>query len=147
MNTTAKTLVFWMVILISAIVLWQVVKSSNSSQPAPEISYSKFLSQVNAGNVAAVKISKTRADGTFREGGSFRVFLPESQEQLLATLQAKDVEVWYAESQEGAWSWLTNLAPLLLLAVLWYWMIRRMNTFYKARANSATASGPPGVIG
>jgi ATP-dependent Zn protease len=90
MNTTIKTVAFW---LVSATLLWRVVKSSKSTTPsAPEISYSQFLSQVDDGNVATVRISK----------------------------RLKNVEIWYADSPEDSgWGWLVNLfAPLLLLAAL-----------------------------
>jgi len=44
MNQTIKTVVFWCVIMLSAFLLWQVVKSGQNQQRTPEISYSEFLS-------------------------------------------------------------------------------------------------------
>jgi hypothetical protein len=35
MNPTFKTLVFWLVILVSAFLLWQVVKANPSDQNVP----------------------------------------------------------------------------------------------------------------
>ena len=144
-NSTIKTVIFWLVILVSATLLWQVVKSGNSrTQPAPEISYSQFLTQVDAGNVVMVRISKTRADGIYHNGGPFRVNVPGSQEQMLQTLRQKNVEIWYADSPEqSGWGWLVNLfAPLVLLAALWFFMIRQMKT--KANLENARTAATAG---
>ncbi len=40
MNSTVKTVVFWLVILLSAIVLWQVVKMGGGGQKEKEINFS-----------------------------------------------------------------------------------------------------------
>jgi cell division protease FtsH len=129
MNSTIKTIVFWPVILVSATLLWQVVRSGDSrTQRAPEISYSQFLSEVDAGNVIKIRILNLEARGTHRDGSAFRVNVPSSQEQMLQTLRQKNVEIWYADTNSGSINWLANLAPLLLLAALWFFMIRQMRT-------------------
>ena len=52
MNRTIKAVIFWAVIVVSAFLLWQQVRTS-VDKPAgqvSEISYSAFLSQVAAGS-------------------------------------------------------------------------------------------------
>jgi cell division protease FtsH len=149
MNATLRTLIFWIVILFSAIVLWQVVKTNNSAKAAPEISYSQFLSEVRAGDVTRVKISRSHADGFYRDGRSFQVIVPNSQEQMLGTLEAKGVEIWYTESENGnPWAWFGNLLPLVFLAALWYYMIRQLRARTRALGTTANASNdPPASIG
>jgi cell division protease FtsH len=140
MNSTVKTVVFWLVILLASVSLWQVVKTGSNTRRTTVISYSQFLSDVDAGNVTRARISGTEADGTYREGDPFRVIVPPSQEQMLQTLRQKNVEVWYAESSSGSVSWLMNLfAPLALLAALWFFMIRQMKT--RASIQRAGVSG------
>lgn len=143
MNKSIKNFIFWLVILVSAIVLWQTVKSANNTSggaPVHEISYSQFLSQVDAGNVAKVRISGTTVDGSNRDGGSFRVIVSPSQEQMLETLRQKNVEIWYARTGESSANWLINLAPLVLLAALWFLMIRQMKTRANAKADAGAAT-------
>ena len=148
MNATLKTVIFWIGILVSATLLWQVAKTNNSTKAAPEISYSQFLSEVNAGEVTRVRISRSHAEGMYRDGRSFRVMVPNSQEQMLGTLEAKGVEIWYTETENGTWSWFLNLLPLVLLAVLWYFMIRRMRARTRALGTGANRSStPPAPIG
>jgi cell division protease FtsH len=128
MNSTVKTVVFWMVILFAALALWQVVKNSSTTERVPEISYSQFLAKADSGDIARVRISKVRAGGICRDGSSFRVVLPSSQEQMLQLLREKEVEIWYADTADDlGWGWLTNLvAPVILLAALWFFMIRQI---------------------
>ena len=148
MSRTVKMIIFWVVILFSAVMLWQVVKSANQSPQVSEISYSQFINQINAGSITQVRISKTRVRGTRSDGSVFQVVVPESQDEMLADLEAKGAEIWYMEPQDtGTWSWLTNLAPLLLLGALWYFMIRQMRIATKAsaaRAASGSAAPPIG---
>jgi cell division protease FtsH len=138
MNQTVKAVIFWLVILLAATSLWQVVKNSNTQRTA-EISYSQFLSELDRGTVTRVNISNIQADGTYRDGGRFRVNLPTSQEQMLQSLQQTNVEVWYVGSSSGSATWLINLlAPLALVATLWFFMIRQMRT--KVNLDRARAS-------
>jgi cell division protease FtsH len=129
-NKAIKTVVFWVVVGFAALLLWQVTKA-NSVQPAiPEISYSQFMSDIDAGDVARVTISGNQVRAQYRaEGGTFRVTAPHSQAAMLASLQAKKAEIWIRES-EGGTSPVTQLlgtwAPLLLLGGLWFFMIRQM---------------------
>src|SRR5215469_5768847 len=122
----------------------RVVKTSNSAKAAPEISYSQFLSEVRAGDVTRVKISRSHADGFYRDGRSFQVIVPNRQEEMLGTLEATGVEIWYTESENGnPWSWFGNLLPVVFLAVLWYDMIRQTRARTRALGTTANASSTP----
>ena len=57
MNKGMKAAVFWMVIVVSAFLLWQTVKSGGSAQAIPEISYSDFVARVASGQVSKVTIA------------------------------------------------------------------------------------------
>jgi len=127
-NRTIKTVVFWIVIGISALLLWQVVKSSPAQQGIPEISYSQFMTQVEAGDVARVTIAGSQIQGIYRAGGGFRLIGPTSQGALLESLRERNVEIWFRDAANGSWplQLLGTWAPLLLLAALWFFMIRQM---------------------
>ena len=126
MNTVVKTILFWMVIVVSAFLLWQTVKSGGSSQPVPEISYSEFLARVASGQVSKVTIAGSVVRGYEAKSGGFRVIAPSNQAAMLDALQQHRVEIWFKEGTEQGWpTWLLNLAPLILLAALWFFMIRQ----------------------
>ena len=136
MDQTIKTVIFWLVILVAGILLFQVLKASNAPG-VTEISYSQFLSDVDAGNVAQIRISNTHADGTYRGGSQFRVTVPADQAQLLQTLRQKNVQIWYADTTKVTAGWLlTTVAPFALIAGIWFFMVARM------RARSRPPSAP-----
>ena len=69
MNSTAKTIIFWVVIAFSAVVLWVFVKQAQSGQKVQEMSMSQFMSDVDQGaikeiNVTGVEIKGKKTDGT-----------------------------------------------------------------------------------
>jgi cell division protease FtsH len=137
-NTSLKTVLFWGVILAAAVILWQVAKNGNQV-PAPEISYSEFMSRVQAGSVVKMRVEGRKGSGFYSDGKTFTVILPPDQGQSLAALEQNKVEIWFLDDTASSWSWITNLAPLALLAVLWFFMIRNIRTSAKAR-NPASAS-------
>ena len=140
MNSTVKTLVFWLVIMVSVFLLWQSVGVKPDAPKIPEISYSEFLSQVEGGNVSRLTISQNQVRGQYRDNSSFRVTVPMSQEGMLQTLRQKNVEVWVTDAANQDWpTRLMNFAPLLLLGALWLFMIRQMKSKQlQAQANSVT---------
>jgi cell division protease FtsH len=127
MNSTIKTLIFWAVIVLSAASLWQVVRAG-PERKISEISYSEFLSRVESGSVAKVTIFKSEIVGESHDGASFRLVPPSSQERMLQLLHDKNVEIWFRETAEGSspLQLLGSWAPLILLAALWFFMIRKM---------------------
>jgi ATP-dependent Zn protease len=96
--------------------------------------------------VSSVRIAGTSANGTYRDGSSFRLKVPASQEQMLEALRQKNVEIWYTESLASVRSpnWLVNLVPLALLAALWFFMVRQMRqrTLQSSTGGSNLVSGP-----
>ena len=146
MNSTFKTMVFWAVIVISAILLWQVVRSNNPAITRnPEISYSAFISKAQSGEITSVTITGTRIQGEYREGkGAFQLTGPSNPAPFLATLQEKGVEIRFRDEPSGSLplQLLGTWAPLLLLAALWLAMMRRFQ-----RRNSHSGPGGPDSSG
>jgi ATP-dependent Zn protease len=82
MNNGAKNAVLWAVIIMAALLLWQMAHPRPSDQRIPEIDYSRFMSEVDAGAVARVDIAGTRIRGTHRDGkGQFRLIGPTTRQQ------------------------------------------------------------------
>jgi cell division protease FtsH len=145
-NDKIKSALFWVAIAASTALLWTVIKSKSGSTPA-EISYADFLAQVEAGNVAKVKLSKAQAVGTRRDGTTFRTNLPDSQEGMLQTLHQKNVEIWVAPSEDKTTpGYIFNaILPLLVLAGLWYFMIRRMKASVSLKQKPPYDTKPPDI--
>ena len=152
MNKTVKVALFWAVIVVSATLLWQLVRGGADAarQPA-EISYSEFLTRVSAGHVASVRIAGSVVTGFDNKGASFKVIAPSNQTPMMEALQQREVEIWFRESTDQNWStWLLNLAPLILLGALWFFMIRQMKIRTKLQQqgfSGVNQSTPPPSIG
>jgi cell division protease FtsH len=128
-NSTVKTIIFWVVILISAVALWQVVKTANSGQKVQEINFSRFMSEVEQGTVKDVTITGMEVKGKLADGSMFHSTVPSNYPDMIKELEQKNVSITVQDVGNSSWGWLINLfAPLALLAALWYFMIRQMQT-------------------
>jgi cell division protease FtsH len=130
MSRMLRTIFFWIVIVVSALLLWQVVRSSDPANArAPEIDFSTFMAQAEAGQIARVRITGTRIDGEYRTGnGKFWLTGPSNPAVFLGVLQDKGVEIRFRDVQTesvplqllGTW------APMILLGAIWFYMIRTL---------------------
>ena len=95
MNTTAKTVVFWVVMLATAVLLWQVVKTGTPSKEE-NLNFTRFLTEVEAGNVAEVTIIGTsnappEIRGKFKnEGQAFKTIAPANYPDMIKQLREKN---------------------------------------------------------
>ncbi len=129
MNSTVKTIVFWLVIVLSAFLLWEVVRASNSGQKEKEVNFSQFLNDVDQGQVKEVTITGQEVRGKYRNDNSgFHLTAPANYPDMIKMLRDKGVNINIRDINSGSWTWLINLAPLALLAALWFFMIRQMQT-------------------
>ena len=130
MNSTVKTVVFWLVIGISALLLWQVIKMGRDGQKDKTVNFSQFLSDVDQGNVKEVTILGQEVSGKYRDNSAFHTIIPPGYSEMYKTLNDKHVEVTVKDINNGSWplQLLGTWAPLLLLGALWFFMIRQMQT-------------------
>ena len=132
MNSTVKTVVLWLVLLLVGFVLWEMIKGGNTGAKDAETAYSDFMSDVNKGNVQDVTITNNEAHGHYRKdkSGQFHLIVPATNPEMLKALDANNVKVTFRDSSQGAnWPmWIFQFSPILLLGVLWFIMIRQMQT-------------------
>jgi len=127
-NSTVKTVGFWLAIGLCAVVLYTVLKSANTGQKDRELNFSQFMAEVDQGTVKEVTITGMEVRGKLQDGSPFHTTAQASDPVMSKALQDKKVSVTYRDINNGSWSWLINLAPLALLAALWFFMIRQMQT-------------------
>ena len=130
MNSTVKTVIFWLVIVLSAFLLWQVVRTGSTGQRETKINFSQFLSDVDQGNVGEVAITAQEVRGKFKDGRPFSTTAPVNYPDMIKTLRDKGVNIDIHDVTNGSWplQLLGTWAPLILLAALWFFMIRQMQT-------------------
>src|ERR1700680_2419769 len=152
-SSTAKTILFWMFIILLCVVLWRMVSASGQSARQEEPSYSEFMSQVDRGNVKEVTLylspNSYEIEGEWREPAKkFRVTVfKESAPDLTKELRDKGVLINVKEVTRADWiNFLLTAAPLFLLVGFWIVMMRQMQaggnkalSFRKSPARLLTA--------
>ncbi len=131
MNSTFKTVILWVTLVAVAVVLWRMIQGGPNAGKDQEVSYTQFMSELNQGNVVDVTIEGNLARGKLRNGTMYHSVVPATNPTLLTALDAhKDVTKTTFKDSQG-WSWsvvLVQFSPFLLLGVLWFVMIRQMQT-------------------
>ncbi len=147
MNSTVKTAVFWVVMLCTAILLWQVVRTGKGPGEK-QFNYSEFRQQVLEGRVSSVTVTNgAEVEGKLSDNTSFKVTIPRGYEKILELLEEQKVVTSFQDSSTPAWaSLLLNASPFLLLVVFWIFMMRQMQaggnkalSFGKSRARLLTS--------
>ncbi len=151
MNPNMQRLAIWAIALVLLAALANLF-NNNSSTPrrgANEISYSKFLADVEEGKVAKVTLSGKRLTGELRDGSStFQTYAPPEDPTLVERLQKKGVDFNARPSDEDVPSVMNLLLswfPMLLLIGVWIFFMRQMQSgsgramgFGKSRAKLLT---------
>lgn len=126
MNDMAKNIVLWVII---AVVLMTVFNSFTAPKVgAPQISYTKFLEQVDRKNVSSVTMFKDgRIEGVMTSGSRFSTEAPNDP-GLVGDLLKAGVEIRAKPPEQPSilWQILINWFPLFILIGLWIFFMRQM---------------------
>jgi cell division protease FtsH len=141
LNSTVKTALLWLVIIVLVILLWQLFHATQVA--SEQIPFSTFLERVNQGYVEKVVIhgeeirgeTKTSAPGGKRE---FHLNAPTNYPNLYDMLRAKGVAMDFEQSHDPSFvTALIGWAPVLFLIGLWIFFMRQM----QAGGNKALSFG------
>jgi len=131
-NSTVKTVLFWLLIGVSALLLWGVVKNARDGQKDKEINVTQFMSDIDANNIHEITVTGMEVRGKYRDQSAFHTTAPVNYftPELLKNLQSKGVVINFhdANSSSLPLTLLGTWAPLILLGALWFFMIRQMQT-------------------
>src|ERR1700751_2219322 len=88
------------------------------------------MTDVDQGNVREVEIIGMEVRGKYRnDNAGFHTTVPANYPDMIKTLREKGVNITIRDVTNGSWpTWLLNLAPLILLAALWFFLIRQIQT-------------------
>jgi len=130
-NSTVKNIIFWVVMAVTALLIWAVVKSS-TGEKIQDLTFTQFINEVNKDNVHDVTIVGTDATGTLKqpkENGKFRTTIPSNYPELYKALLEKNVDVKQKDSSGSNWmTWVANGLPMILLLGVWIFMVRQMQS-------------------
>ena len=91
MNTTVKSVVFWVAMLVLVGLVWNF--SSRLQRQESNVSFTEFVNWVDSGQVATVTITGNELTGQMLSKEKFRTTLPTQYEGLVNRLLEKKVIV------------------------------------------------------
>jgi cell division protease FtsH len=146
-----RTVLFWLMMIALAAVLWQMSSRSSGTKPRSAISYSDFMNQVDKNNVASAKlvVSQDTAEirGQLRDPvQNFSVTIPkEVIPELTERLRKQGTIVEVAELTHTSTSeMIINFLPIILIVGIWVYMMRRMQNRRSPPSQGGPANGALG---
>jgi cell division protease FtsH len=130
-NSTVKTIMFWVFILICLMLLWGVVSRGTSMGKEPEYSYSDLLDKIEAGQVQDVTIQGTELHGHLKATpkDQFHTTIGPNTDSLTKELHAAKVSFSLKEPQSNLLlPILFNVGPFVLIGAIWFFMLRQMQS-------------------
>ena len=145
MNANFKTVVFWIVMLCTAVLLWKAV-NAKSGDKIETLSFSDFMAQVEQGNVQEVTSTGQQIEGE-STSGKFKSTIPQDYPKVFDLLTSQGVKVNVNDQASlGFWSVFWRIAPIILIVFFWIFMMRQLQaggnralSFGKSRARLLTA--------
>jgi cell division protease FtsH len=139
-----RGLFIWLLIAMMMILLINLLSSPKKVEN--EITFSQFISKVEAGEVEEVVIKERDITGRFADGKKFRTYAADYPD-LVSLLREKGVEITAQPPDQPAWymTFLLSWGPIIFLALIWIFFMRQMQaggtkamTFGKSRARLIT---------
>jgi len=127
MNDMMKNFVVWALIAVAVLVLFSQFMPRSS--PVSEVSYSSFLEEVRTGRIDSVVLQGDTISGVRKDKSTFELYNPETDNTaLIGSLTKSNVSVvGRAPKQPNFLAQLVlQLAPALLLILVFAWMLRQM---------------------
>jgi cell division protease FtsH len=146
LNSTLKSLLFWMVLVVVGVLIWNVsTKLQQNEQP---VRFSDFMASAEAGKIQSVVITGQDVTGVTTDSESFHTYAPEQYEGLVNKLIDRGVVVQAKEQAASPWaSLLYSWAPVLLMIGFWVFFMRQMQSggnkalsFGKSKAKLSSSS-------
>ncbi len=141
MNSTVKTALLWVVIIVLVFLLWSLFQTTKGG--SEQIAFSQFMDKVNQGQIEKVLIRGDAISGEYKStapGGKHEFHLtgPANYPALIDQLNKEKVITEFDTPKEPAFiTALITWAPILFLVGLWIFFMRQM----QAGGNKAMSFG------
>jgi cell division protease FtsH len=129
-NSTVKTIIFWVFVFACLVLLWQVFEKSTGGGKDQEIAFSQFLQDAQQGQISDVTVLGSEVHGHFKNDKSqIHVTVPSNYPRLYDVLADNKVSVTVKDQQGSAWlSILIQFSPVIIIGALWFFMLRQMQS-------------------
>jgi cell division protease FtsH len=129
-NSTVKTIIFWVFILACLVLLWQIVQKSEGTSHDREISFSQFMQDAQASKVSDVTVVNNEVRGHYSaDKEAFHTIVPANYPDMFKILQDNHVSITVKDTQGNSWlPILINFSPIIIIGALWFFMLRQMQS-------------------
>ena len=131
MNSTVKTVMFWVFILVCLMLLLSVWQKSAGVGKDTEYTYSELFDKVQNGLVQDATIQGNELHGHLKSTpkDQFHTTLPANYEDIEKALLAAKVNFSIKEQSSNLpLQLLINIGPFVLLGAIWFFMLRQMQS-------------------
>ena len=131
MNSTVKTIIFWVIILACLVLLWSVVQKNTGMGKDKEVTFSQFLTESQAGQVNDVTVVNSEVHGHYKNDAKeqFHTTVPANYPDMYKILQDNKVNTTIKDTSGNGWvNILIQFSPILVLGLLWFFMLRQMQS-------------------
>ncbi|MGV8079884.1 MAG: ATP-dependent zinc metalloprotease FtsH [Syntrophales bacterium] len=145
MNPLQKNIALWLIISLVLVLLYHMFSQPKGGQET--LIYSRFIAQVESGNVSEVTVQGDNITGKYKDGKTtFKTYAPKDN-NLIPLLQAKGVQIAAKPVEDSPWymTILISWFPMILLIGVWIFFMRQMQSgggkamaFGKSRARLVT---------
>jgi len=145
MNSRVKNLLFWVVVGLFMILLFNLF-SVPTHAPEEEVIFSDFMSKLDKGDFEKVIIKGNHISGVLKDKTRIRTYSADYPD-FVKVLREKDVQIEVKPPDESPWyiTFLVTWGPFILFLGLWFFLMRQMQiggnkalSFGKSRARMLT---------
>ncbi|HYM32047.1 MAG TPA: ATP-dependent zinc metalloprotease FtsH [Candidatus Cybelea sp.] len=130
MNVFGKNLALWVIIVLLAVMLFNLFQGPGMRPHSDGLAYSDFLNEVSQGLVSDVTIQGSTISGHTKDSRGFTTVILPSDTSLTQRLMDQKVKVTVAPADEGNpfLSIFVSWFPMLLLIAVWIFFMRQMQS-------------------
>ena len=140
MSSNRKIILLLVAVVLAPVLVFQIMRGSISQ--GPEMHFTRFMQEVEQGQVREVTIADSYVTGRLVNGERFRTYIPMAYPELMTTLRRQNVVVRGESGRPSAWvTALVGMLPFLLIIGVWIYFMRQMQgggsramSFGKSRA-------------
>ncbi len=145
MNSRVKNLLFWVVVGLFMILLFNLF-SVPTHAPEEDVIFSEFMAKLDKGDFEKVIIKGNHISGVLRDKTRVRTYSADYPE-FVKNLRDMDVQIEVKPPDESPWyiTFLVTWGPFILFLGLWFFLMRQMQiggnkalSFGKSRARMLT---------
>ncbi len=145
MNSRVKNLLFWVVVGLFMILLFNLFSVPTHVQEE-DVIFSEFMAHLEKGDLTRVTIKANNISGILKDGTRIRTYSAEYPD-LVKVLRERNVQIEAKPPDDNPWyiNFLVTGGPFILFLALWFFLMRQMQiggnkalSFGKSRARLLT---------